>query len=34
MLGPKNLKSFNNEFKDSKECRKKYKQNEEGFPHL
>jgi hypothetical protein len=34
MLAPKNLKSFNNEFKDSNECKKKYKKNEEGFRHL
>ncbi len=33
-FGPKNLKSFNNQFKDSKKCKKKYKKNEESFPNL
>jgi hypothetical protein len=35
MSSPTNLKSFNNELKDSKECKKKKKnhmKNEEGLP--
>jgi len=35
MSSPKNVNFFNNEFKYSKECKKKkYKKNEEGLPHL
>jgi len=38
MLGLRNLESFNNELKDSKECKKKtkqkHKENEEGLFHV